>query len=182
MSAGDIDDRLGPDGELSRLRKLHTNLDEYLATADDLPIISATGIPYGAGISNDGQRRYINSALNTELDGVDLKPALATHESVEWALRKFCGIGEVYQSDPKGHRLANRAEMEKVSGIFGVHLSHNDEDRENELWKQYDDFLDPQLAALEHAEIISPPADLAMYPYVNTELYDKIREAQRNAD
>jgi hypothetical protein len=179
MSAGDIDDRLGPSGELAKLRALHSDLDEYLKGADDLPILSVTGIPYGAGISTDGLRRYVNSSLSTDLDGVDLKPALATHESVEWALREFCGIGEDYEADPKGHRLANRAEYEKVTELFAMSMDYG-ENEESRIWDTYDDFLGPQLAACETAEILSPPADLAMYPYVDTPLYDKIREAQRN--
>jgi hypothetical protein len=174
MSAGDIDDRLGPEGRLRQLRQDYPELDAYLAKADTLPIQRVSGIPYGAGISTDGQTRYINSELQTVLDGVDISLALATHESVEWALRQFCGIGEDYQDDPSGHRLANRAEYEKVSELFGV-----TEETTNGLWADYDGFLDPQLAALEHAEIIAPPKDLALYPYEGTPLYEKIREAQR---
>ena len=182
MTTGDIDDKLGPEGELAHLRDLFPNLDAYLSTCDDLPIILVTGLPYGAGISTDGQRRYVDSRLDTMFQDADIKPAIARHESVEWALRKFYEIGEVYASDPRGHRLANRAELEKVTEIFYGSVDNVTQVDEEDLWSAYDDFLDPQLAALEHMEIVGTPADLALYPYAEDEdLLREIKEAQREA-
>ena len=69
MSAGDIDDRLGPEGELDSLRTEYPSLDAYLNSA---PAINRDyNIPYGAGISEDGQTVYIDSRLDTMVDGVD---------------------------------------------------------------------------------------------------------------
>ncbi len=173
MTAGDIDDKLGPAGELERLRQEHQDLDEYLLHADELPILAAS-CPYGAGISKDGQRRYIDPRLQTELDGVDLKPALAEHETVEWGVRQYCKIGLDYAYDPRGHRLANRAEYNKVAELFP------DLDPD-EAWEVYDEFLDPQLKALENLDIPAPAKDLDMYPYVGTAMYGKIRKAQKES-
>jgi len=172
MTAGDIDDRLGPEGELGRLRSMYPDLDAYLRDAEEYPILLAS-CPFGAGISQDGKRRYVDPRLNTELNGVDLKPALVKHETVEWAVRLFCQIGVDYSFDPRGHRLANRAEYNKVSDDLFPDLDPD------EAWEAYDEFLDPQLKALEDQPIPSPAKDLAMYPYIGTALYDKIRAAQR---
>src|SRR6202035_3796358 len=109
MSAGDIDDRLGPEGSLEELRAKCPDLDAYLRIANALPWVKTFSIPFLAGISNDGQTRYIDHRLDTILRGFDISPALATHESVEWAIRRWTGIGEDYTTDPRGHRLANRA-------------------------------------------------------------------------
>src|SRR6266702_7291255 len=136
MSAGDIDDRLGPEGELDSLRTEYPSLDAYLNSA---PAINRNyNIPYGAGISEDGQTVYIDSRLNTMVDGVDCAQALATHERVEWALREFCQIGRDYAADPRGHRLANRAEYEMVHNLLWKQFEFPDD-----AWEEYDDALDP---------------------------------------
>jgi len=65
MSAGDLDDHLGPAGELARLRATHPDLDAYLKWAldfgagDAIPIERAQA-PFGAGISRGGSRVYIH--------------------------------------------------------------------------------------------------------------------------
>lgn len=173
MSAGDIDDRLGPEGELERLCFENEELGIYITEMDSLPIERAS-IPFGAGISQDGQTRYIDSRINCDLNGTDVSICLVTHESVEWALREFCGIGEDYASDPRGHRLANRAEYEKVADLFGV-VHDNAED----VWMDYDDFIDPQIRAIEHDPLANVPKDLALYPYAeDSVMLRKIKEAQ----
>lgn len=171
MSTGDIDDKLGPWGELERLRKEYPELDEYLDLAD-YKIAFAT-IPYGAGISQNGFTVYIHPNLQLDLDGVDIRDALATHERTEWALRRFCKIGMDYQTDPTGHRLANRAEYVVVEGLLG-----SDQVDYGDAWAAYDDFLDPQLEAIQKLPLTSVPKDLAMYPYEGTEWEEKLKEAQ----
>lgn len=159
MSAGDIDDRLGPEGELDRLKAENTELRAYLETINDLEIdTNEWTIPYGFGISTDGRVRYGDHRLNCFLDGVDISIGPATHESVEWAVRRFCGIGEDYAHDARGHRLANRAEYEVVASLF-PNLPPDD------AWDKYDDFLDPQIRKIEHAPLTKVPSDLALYPY-----------------
>ncbi len=181
MSAGSIDDRLGPQGELEQLRSEHADLDEYLSAADSYPIIRAD-IPFGAGISTNGETRYIDRRLDTILDGIDVSPALAVHETVEWALREFCSIGLDYSTDPRGHRLANRAEYEKVlelahkAASAGVWVISDKTDED--LWDAYDELMDPQLRRIQTEPLTLVPADLAMYPYEGTEWEEKIREAQ----
>ncbi len=171
ISAGDIDDRLGPEGELASLRTEYPSLDAYLNRA--LAVNHDYNIPYGAGISEDGQTVYIDSRLDTMVNGVDCAQALATHETTEWALREFCGIGLDYAADPRGHRLANRAEYEKVNELLGNPGSGDYEAN----WEAYDDALDPQIRRIEHAEIGIAPADLALYPYEGTAILERLREA-----
>ena len=103
MTAGDIDDRLGPEGLLESLANETPALHDYLKQMDNHPILRAC-IPFGAGISTDGRVRYIDRRLDTVLNDVDISLALATHESVEWALREFCQIGVDYAKQPLGHR------------------------------------------------------------------------------
>ena len=168
MSAGDVDDTLGPADELRRLRGVYADLDSYLSGADRLPIVRAS-IPFGAGISEDGATRYIDSRLNCVVDNIDCSLALATHESTEWALREFCGIGLDYAADPRGHRLANRAEYTRVLSL-------------GRTWEAYDDFIDPQIREIEHAPLIDVPKDLALYPYESdSALVEKLKAAQARA-
>src|SRR5215469_7202092 len=115
MSAGDIDDVLGPQGELERLRALHPELDEYLTRAWRFSPARGFFIPFGAGISEDGLTAYISYDIQATIRDIDCSSALVRHETTEWALRKFCGIGEDYADDPRGHRLANRAEAERAA-------------------------------------------------------------------
>lgn len=172
MSAGDIDDRLGPVGELSRLRRKFPQLNQYLQTVDSLEIHRAT-IPFGAGISKYGQRPYVDERLDLEFDGKNVAVCLRAHECTEWALRKWADIGVDYDFDPRGHRLANRAEFEELARLHGS----ADED---ELWDAYNEFLDPQLRKLEHAPLTNVPPDLALYPYESDEkMMERLREAMR---
>lgn len=178
MTAGDIDDHLGPIGELQRLANETPRLKDYLAGIDDLPIYRGS-IPFSAGISVDGRIRYLDNALDTSLNGVDVSLALATHESVEWALREFCQIGVDYANDPRGHRLANREEYEKVTDLWSKSGKPNiwEEAPENGLWEQYDDFIDPQVRRIEKSPVSDVPPDLALYPYVGTPWLSKIKAA-----
>ena len=168
MSTGDIDDRLGPEGRLEELRKEYPDLDNYLTGLTSIVVNRDYDIPYTAGISTDGLTVYIDRRLNLDLDGKDLTPAVMTHECVEWALREFCSIGEDYQYDPTGHRLANRAEMEVAEHILG---------RGQEAWDLYDDFMDPQVRRIEHAKIEKVPSDLALYPYEGTAYLRRLKKA-----
>lgn len=171
MSAGDIDDKLGPSDELSRLRSENPELNKYILYIPARRIVRAE-VPFSAGISQDGYVCYIDPRLNTILDGVDISPALREHECTEWALREFCQIGMDYASDPRGHRLANRAEYEKVSELFPGRI-------DGWLWEYYDIFLDPQVRFIETAPLTSVPKDLDLYPYASDEkLLARIKEAQ----
>jgi hypothetical protein len=177
MSAGDIDDTLGPEGRLTALRAQYPDLDRYLSRIGDLKVERAC-VPFGAGISNDGLTVYIDPRIDTICDGTDLAPALVVHESTEWALRTFCEIGEDYANDPTGHRLANRAEYVAV----GLLLAHKAEDAE-EAWQIYDDFIDPQVMKLEFDTIGAVAPDLDLYPYAgNAGLEGRVRAAQERAE
>ena len=175
MSAGDIDDRLGPATELERLEATNAELRNYLAWARASIAIERADVPFGGGISKDGQTVYIHPALDCIVSETDCIFAVATHEFTEWALREFCRIGEDYADDPRGHRLANRAEYDKVSELLGEGDALDNRD----TWEAYDDHLDPQLTAIEHAPLTNVPKDLALYPYESDEkMLRKIREAQ----
>src|SRR5437899_2076992 len=103
---------------------------------DNVPIRRA-GVPFGAGISESGETVYIDPRLDTVVDGVNVDKALLTHEVVEWGLRQFARIGMDYADDPRGHRIANRAEYNTVTQLFP--------DLEPEAaWERYDEFIDPQ--------------------------------------
>ena len=171
MTSGDIDDRLGPKGELERLRASHVQLDTYLSYLESRPVLRA-GVPFGAGISTDGQTVYIDSRLDTVVNGTDVSLALATHEQVEFGLRQFAGIGEDYETDPRGHRLANRAEYEAVATLF-PELDAND------AWDVYDEHIDPQVRKIEGEALTNVPYNLATYPYEHDEaMMTKIKAAQ----
>jgi hypothetical protein len=171
MTAGDIDDRLGPKDELAQLRLRFVQLDTYLQHVASRPVLRA-GIPFGAGISDDGQVIYIDSRLDTNVAGVDVELALSTHEQVEWALRKYANIGEDYATDPRGHRLANRAEYEMVSSLFP-------EMEPSEAWDLYDEHIDPQVRKIEGEDLRNVPYNLATYPYEDDEaMMKKIKDAR----
>lgn len=201
MSSGAIDDRLGSNSLLLELQERYPELKSYLSTCDSLPILR-TCVPYGGGISKDLQVRFLDRRLNVVLDGIDISLAPARHESTEGALRRFCQIGVDYAEDPRGHRLANRAEYEKVAELlynkaeyeevpnpdypnkspggfaFGpVGLEHRLRTSQ-ECWDMYDDFLDPQLLAIERGELSAVDPRLDLYPYRGTELYDKLKRLQ----
>jgi hypothetical protein len=173
MTSGDIDDTLGPKGELDRLRQKFVQLDTYLSYMESRPILRA-GVPFGAGISRDGQTVYVDSRLDVHISGVDVSQALSTHEQVEFGLRQFAGIGEEYESDPRGHRLANRAEYDVVANLFP-------EMDPNEAWDMYDEHIDPQIREIETAPLSNVPYNLATYPYEHDEaMMKKIKEAQND--
>lgn len=175
MTSGDIDDTIGSQFQLTRYLETNDAFRSYMATADQLPILRAT-IPYGAGISTDGQTRYIDYRINTMFNDVDVALALATHESCEWGLREFLKVGLYYEIDPLGHRLANRAEFNKLIEVYAYPPQ---DEYITDLWEEYDDFIDPQIRRIEHSELdCNIPLDLALYPYEGTKLYDKIRKAQ----
>jgi hypothetical protein len=175
MSAGDIDDILGPSGELLRLRSTSVLLDVYLSYVDSRPVIRG-GVPYGAGISEDGQVVYLDSRLDVSLNGVDVSSALATHEQVEWGLRRYLEIGVDYATDPRGHRLANREEYNAVAGLF-PELTPAD------AWDLYDEFIDPQVRKIETSPLDNVPYNLATYPYEHDEkIMDKIEAVRTFRD
>lgn len=173
MSAGDVDDTLGSEAELQSLLRENRALGDYLKGATELPILRGNDIPFGAGISTDGQRRYIDRHLHTRFRGLDISQALATHESTEWGLRKFAQIGVDYPKDPSGHRLANRAEFIALARIF---QSSADEG----LWRDYSNFIDPQVKRDEKENIEEPPQDLALYPYTGSMRAHLIRKGVEN--
>ena len=179
MSAGDIDDRLGPATELERLEATNAELRTYLAWARSNITIERATIPFGGGISKDGKTAYVHPDLDCTVNGIDCIFAVATHEFTEWALRQFCRIGEDYADDPRGHRLANRAEYDEVYRLLVNDDYAQDQNKAEEAWDAYDSHLDPQLTALEHAPLTNVPSDLALYPYESDEaMLRKIREAQ----
>jgi len=181
MSAGDIDDRLGPATELERLEATNAELRNYLAWARTSITIERSDVPFGGGISKDGRTVYIHPELDCMVAETDCIFAVATHEFTEWALREFCRIGEDYADDPRGHRLANRAEYDEV---FRLLAKDTGEEyliayTPDEAWQAYDEHLDSQLTAIEHAPLTNVPKDLALYPYESDEkMLRKIREAQ----
>lgn len=179
MSAGDIDDHLGPATELERLEATNAELRTYLAWARSNITIGRATIPFGGGINRTGTTVYVHPDLDCTVNGVDCTFAIATHEFTEWALREFCRIGEDYADDPRGHRLANRAEYDEVYRLLVNDDYAQDQNKAEEAWEAYDSHLDPQLTALEHAPLTNVPSDLALYPYESDEaMLRKIREAQ----
>ena len=176
MSAGDIDDHLGPATELERLEATNAELRNYLTWARANIAIERATIPFGGGINRTGTTVYVHPDLDCTVNGVDCTFAIATHEFTEWALREFCRIGEDYADDPRGHRLANRAEYDEV---YRLTPDDYDDVTPEEAWDAYDSHLDPQRTALEHAPLTNVPSDLALYPYESDEaMLRKIREAQ----
>ncbi len=171
MSAGDIDDRLGDAEELARLRATDHHFSMWLQAAYQLHPIRTFFIPYGAGISEDGNHVYISYDIQTIVDGIECESALVRHEATEWGLRHFFGIGEDYESDPSGHRLANRAEHDRVVQLLV----------REDAWDIYTEIIDPQVILAERTDIGEKPVpkDLAMYPY-DENLQNKLIEAQLN--
>jgi len=172
MSSGDIDDTLAPEGVLEDLRLRNQAFNQYLIEAFACVPIRTFFIPYGAGISADGDRVYISYDVQTTMNGVDCGSALVRHETVEWGLRKFCGIGIDYLSDPSGHRIANRCEADHVNALLGS----------EEGWELYTEILDLQILIDERTEFEDRPIpqDLAMYPYTDA-MREKLVSAMSNA-
>lgn len=171
MSAGDIDDHLAPAGELDHLLRSHTDLREYLDQAQHFHIDRYHDIPFGAGISEDGRRFFIDQHLHIRFRGQNISRVLTRHEAVEWALRRFAQIGLDYQNDSRGHELANRAEFEALAELFPG------EDPQA-LWAAYGRFVDPQIRRDEHESIRRVPYDLAMYPYEGTPMEKTLSDRQ----
>lgn len=170
ISAGDIDDSLAPRDELEHLLG-SANIREYIRNAWLFIPCRTFFIPYGAGISHNGSRVYISYDVQTIIDGSDCASALVRHETTEWALRRFLDIGSDYLSDPRGHRLANRAEEQRVLALL---------DREN-AWELYQEVIDPQVVLDERTEFDDKPIprDLALYPYPE-DLAERLKRAIYN--
>lgn len=171
MSSGDIDDVLAPTFRLEALITQHDELRSYLNLAWGYRPIRTFFIPWGAGISSNGQRVYISYDIQTIVNGIECESALVRHETTEWGLRQYCGIGEDYLRDPSGHRLGNRAEHDRVVVLL------NRED----AWEIYSEIIDPQVIRAERQEFskLPIPLDLALYPY-DTDTQDKLLEAMHS--
>lgn len=172
MASGDIDDTLGPGAELDNLRRQNIELDQYLIRAWQFKPVRTFFIPFGAGISNDGERVYISYDIQTCIDGVECENALVRHETTEWALREFAGIGKDYAADPSGHRLANRAEFEMVAALLAPR---------DDPWGLYSEIVDEQVINAERTRFDERPIpqDLALYPY-SYGMRGKLQEAMLN--
>jgi len=172
MSSGDIDDKLGDAEELAYYRQQNQRFNDYLEGAYRLVPVRTFFIPFGAGISTDGQRVYISYDIATIVQGTECFSALVRHETTEWGLREFFKIGEYYESDPHGHRLANRAEHDRVVQLLA---------RGEIGWELYTEIIDPQVVLAERQDLNDKPVpkDLALYPYED-EMIEKINEAVLN--
>lgn len=172
MSSGDIDNRLGSAEELERLRQSDSEFNSYLEWAwKDIRPIRTFFIPYGAGISEDLRRVYISYDLQTVIDGIECVSALIRHETVEAALRCYLSIGLDYLSDPRGHRLGNRAEHDWVN----ILLNRADG------WELYSEIIDEQIILEERTNVKGRPIplDLSLYPY-EEKLYDNLKAEMYN--
>jgi len=173
MSAGDIDDKEEPATTLARLRRDNREFDEYLKWAWTIKPIRTFFIPFAAGASYDGKSVYISYDVQTVIDNVEYESAIVRHETTEWALRYYLGIGEDYGDDPVGHRIANRAEFDRVRQL-------GDGDHALEVYKEV---IDAQIYRTERMDITGRPIpqDLALYPYEDdTSLRSKMREEMFN--
>jgi hypothetical protein len=176
MSSGDIDDFLGPSAELERLIATHADLRQYLEWARANIEIVRAECPYTGGISTDLKVAFIDPRLNTILADTDIIRAPVTHEFTEGGLRKFCQIGIDYAEDPRGHRLANRAEYNVVMEILGPVFPGPTDDP----WSIYDDFMDTQVRKIEKLPLTKVDPRLWLYPYESDpEMIRRIREAQQ---
>lgn len=172
MSAGDIDDHEYA-GLLDKYRAESEELDEYLKLAWTFRPVRSFFIPFAGGMSEDGMTVYISHDIQTYFEGIDLETALVRHETTEWGLRRYLGIGEEYSDDPTGHRIANNAEFDRVRQLL---------DRDNAL-KIYEEWMDPQVFTSERTQITGKPIprDLALYPYEeDTKLYDELQQEMWN--
>jgi hypothetical protein len=173
LSAGDIDDHEASPLELLRYRSESKELNDYLEWAWRLKPIRSFFIPFAAGISEDGQTVYISNDIQTYFETIELENALVRHETTEWGLRRYLGIGEEYSDDPLGHRIANNAEFDRVRQLL---------DRPDAL-KIYEEWMDPQVYTSERTQIKGKPVprDLALYPYEeDTKLCDELQEEMWN--
>jgi len=176
MTAGSIDDHLGSSIELARLIEQFPSFGDYLAQAEDFDLNTEYDCPFVGGITDDGQTPLGDRHFNWDWNGLIIKPCIREHECTEWGLREFCRIGVDYEKDPRGHRLANRAELDELTRQLYLQQI-NDERRsmnEKELWEAYDAFIDPQVKGVEGEKITLIHPQLALYPYKGTPLYDKL--------
>lgn len=173
MSSGDIDDHEEPATTLARYRRENKDFNDYLVAAWQRKPIRSFFIPFAAGISEDGTVVYISNDIQTYFEGMELESALVRHETTEWALRFYLGVGDDYGNDPIGHRIANNAEFDRVRQLL---------DRPNAL-NLYEEWMDPQVFTSERTKLRGKPIpqDLAIYPYEDdTTLCDEIREEMLN--
>jgi len=173
MSAGDIDDSEEPASTLYRLRAENREFDDYLRWAWQLKPIKLFFIPYAAGINEEGTMVYISHDITTYFEGIELENALVRHETTEWALRYYLGIGEEYSDDPIGHRISNNAEFDRVRALL---------DRPNAI-DLYEEWIDPQIHTTERTDVKDKPIprDLALYPYEDDiALLDELQEEMYN--
>jgi hypothetical protein len=170
MSSGDIDDVLADQADWIQILSSNDDLRSYLHTAWQLSPIRLFFIPFGAGMNEDGTRVYISHDIQTVIDDIECAPALVRHETTEWGLRKFAGIGLDYLNDPTGHRLANRAEHDLVQVLLG-----------DDGWERYSEIIDPQVLNSERTNLKDKPTpkDLALYPYEDEEI-ENLLEAMSN--
>jgi hypothetical protein len=173
MSAGTIDDKEEPASTLTRLRLDNPDFNKYLEWAWSIKPIRTFFIPYAAGISENGKHVYISYDIQTEIDGVELENCLVRHETTEWALRYYLGIGEDYANDPLGHRISNNAEFDRVRQLM---------DRPDAL-EIYKEIIDEQVYRSEREAVEGRPVprDLALYPYEDRpEFVDTLQEEMFN--
>jgi hypothetical protein len=173
MSAGDIDDKEEPLSTLARLRIENKDFDEYLMWARNIVPVRTFFIPFGAGVSEDGKTVYVSYDVQTTINGIDYESALVIHETTEWALRRYLGIGDDYADDPLGHRIANSAEFTRVRTLGGGNAGLD----------IYQEIIDEQIHRTERMEITGRPIprDLALYPYEDdVGLCDKLQEEMFN--
>lgn len=172
MSAGDIDNTLGDLDYLNDLRAKDPKFDQYLTMAWNLSPNRNFFQPFGAGINVRGTRPYISYDIRTVIRDIECTPALVRHETTEWALREFFGIGEEYAADPRGHRLANRVEHDLVLVLL--------KDIADDPWEIYNEIIEQQIVEAERRDFheLPVPRDLALYPYEDDEdMLRALREA-----
>jgi hypothetical protein len=173
LSAGDIDDHEASPSELASYLSQSAELSSYLEWAWRLKPIRSFFIPFAAGISEDGRTVYISHDIQTYFEGIELETALVRHETTEWGLRHYLGVGDEYTDDPMGHRIANNAEFDRVRQLL---------DRPDAI-EAYEAWMDPQVFTSERTNITGKPVprDLAMYPYEeDTGTYNALQEEMWN--
>lgn len=156
MSAGDIDDKVEPPMVFHNAMRNNASFHAYIERAWRLKPVRSFFIPWGAGISDDGETVYISYDIQTVVDGVECENALVRHETTEWALRHFLGIGDDYSADPSGHRIANGIEFDRVRALLGY-----------DNIDIYREVIDEQVLRDERIDFSGKPIprDLALYPY-----------------
>jgi hypothetical protein len=173
MSTGDIDDTLVDPDILPMLRRKSEALDAYLRVAWTFTPVRTFFIPNAAGISIDGKTPFISYDIQTTIRSIDCSSCLVRHETTEWGLRKFCGIGEDYLTDPSGHRIANTAEAEHAAELLSLPL--------DEGWDLYSEIIDPQVVLDERLSFAEKPIPRTLDLYSYTEAVQRrLRQAMWN--